>query len=182
MRIRSCHLPAAWRRLRPHGRRLLSTAPLVHLAPRVREALRNGEPVVALESTIISHGMPYPQNVETAREVEQIVAAHGSTAATVALIDGRIHVGLSDHELLRLGRGDEPVVKTSRRDMAAVLSQRLLGATTVAGTMLAAHLAGIAVFATGGIGGVHRGAETTMDVSADLTELGRTPVAVVCAG
>ncbi|KAJ2370285.1 hypothetical protein H4S01_000480 [Coemansia sp. RSA 2610] len=182
MRIRSCHLPAAWRRLRPHGRRLLSTAPLVHLAPRVREALRNGEPVVALESTIISHGMPYPQNVETAREVEQIVAAHGSTAATVALIDGRIHVGLSDHELLRLGRGDEPVVKTSRRDMAAVLSQRLLGATTVAGTMLAAHLAGIPVFATGGIGGVHRGAETTMDVSADLTELGRTPVAVVCAG
>ncbi|KAJ2498881.1 hypothetical protein GGH96_003957 [Coemansia sp. RSA 1972] len=181
-------MPAAWtlRRAGLFQRRLLSSArkqsPLLNIAPRVREALSNGEPVVALESTIISHGMPYPQNVETAREVEQIVAASGSTPATIALIDGRIHVGLSDSDLLRLGNGRETVVKASRRDMAAVLSQRLLGATTVSGTMLAAHMAGISVFATGGIGGVHRGAEDTMDVSADLTELGRTPVAVVCAG
>ncbi|KAJ2851524.1 hypothetical protein IWW36_001008 [Coemansia brasiliensis] len=156
--------------------------PFLHFAPRVREALSNGEPVVALESTIISHGMPYPQNIQTARQVEQVVAAHGSTPATIALIDGKIHIGLSDSELLRLGEGKEPVVKTSRRDMAMVLSQGILGATTVSGTMLAAHMAGIQVFATGGIGGVHRGAESTMDISADLTELGRTPVAVVCAG
>ncbi|KAJ1875540.1 hypothetical protein LPJ55_000533 [Coemansia sp. RSA 990] len=126
--------------------------------------------------------MPYPQNVQTARQVEQVVAAHGSTPATIALVDGKIHIGLSDDELLRLGEGREPVVKTSRRDMAMVLSQGILGATTVSGTMLAAHMAGIRVFATGGIGGVHRGAESTMDISADLTELGRTPVAVVCAG
>ncbi|KAJ2453661.1 hypothetical protein EV183_002065 [Coemansia sp. RSA 2336] len=156
--------------------------PFLRFAPRIREALDNGEPVVALESTIISHGMPYPQNVQTARQVEQVVAAHGSTPATIALIDGKIHIGLSDDELLRLGEGKEPVVKTSRRDMAMVLSQGILGATTVSGTMLAAHMAGIRVFATGGIGGVHRGAEETMDISADLTELGRTPVAVVCAG
>ncbi|KAJ1852843.1 hypothetical protein GGH12_001356 [Coemansia sp. RSA 1822] len=181
-------MSAAWtlRRAGLSQRRLLSSAhkqsPLLNIAPRVREALRNGEPVVALESTIISHGMPYPQNVETARGVEQIVTASGSTPATIALIDGRIHVGLSDGDLLRLANGRETVVKASRRDMAAVLSQRLLGATTVSGTMLAANMAGISVFATGGIGGVHRGAEDTMDVSADLTELGRTPVAVVCAG
>ncbi|KAJ2161835.1 hypothetical protein GGF46_001143 [Coemansia sp. RSA 552] len=155
---------------------------LLRLSPPVREALRNGEPVVALESTIISHGMPFPQNVETARQVEAAVSAQGSTPATVALLDGKICVGLTDEELQRLGSGQQPVVKASRRDMAAVLSQRLLGATTVSGTMIAAHLARIQVFATGGIGGVHRGAETTMDVSADLTELGRTPVAVVCAG
>ncbi|KAJ2268297.1 hypothetical protein J3F81_004753 [Coemansia sp. RSA 371] len=188
MHICKLRLSAAWtlRRAELSQRRLLSSArkqsPLLNIAPRVREALSNGEPVVALESTIISHGMPYPQNVETAREVEQIVAASGSIPATIALIDGRIHVGLSDGDLLRLGNGRETVVKASRRDMAAVLSQRLLGATTVSGTMLAAHMAGISVFATGGIGGVHRGAEDTMDVSADLTELGRTPVAVVCAG
>ncbi|KAJ2795878.1 hypothetical protein H4R20_005726 [Coemansia guatemalensis] len=157
-------------------------SPILHLSSRVREAISNGEPVVALESTIISHGMPYPQNIETARQVEAAVAANGSTPATIALIDGRIHVGLDDEELVRIGKGDEPVVKASRRDMAAVLSQRVLGATTVSGTMIAAHMAGIPIFATGGIGGVHRGAETTMDVSADLTELGRTPVAVVCSG
>ncbi|KAJ1734537.1 hypothetical protein LPJ61_001023 [Coemansia biformis] len=161
-------------------RRALSS--LLCLSQQVKEALANGEPVVALESTIISHGMPYPQNVETAREVEAIVSAHGATPATVALIDGRLRVGLGDEELVRIGRGAEPVTKTSRRDMAAVLSQRVLGATTVSGTMIAAHLAGIRIFATGGIGGVHRGAEATLDVSADLTELGRTPVAVVCAG
>ncbi|KAJ2828794.1 hypothetical protein IWW50_001199 [Coemansia erecta] len=181
-------MKAAWQQRRAglSRRRALSTtrqqSPLLQIAPRVRKAMNNGEPVVALESTIISHGMPYPQNVETARQVEKIVTDSGSTPATIALIDGRIHVGLSDHDLERLGSGSEPVVKTSRRDMAAVLSQRLLGATTVSGTMLAAHMAGIPIFATGGIGGVHRGAETTMDVSADLTELGRTPVAVVCAG
>ncbi|KAJ2692992.1 hypothetical protein H4218_006204 [Coemansia sp. IMI 209128] len=152
------------------------------ISPAVRDALANGAPVVALESTIISHGMPYPQNVETARQVELIVKENGATPATIALIDGKIHVGLGDAELEHLGKSGKSAIKASRRDMAAVLSQRLLGATTVSGTMVAAHMAGIAVFATGGIGGVHRGAELTMDVSADLTELGRTPVAVVCAG
>ncbi|KAJ2006200.1 hypothetical protein H4R26_001514 [Coemansia thaxteri] len=154
----------------------------IRLSPAVREALSHGEPIVALESTIISHGMPYPQNVETARLVEQVVRESGSTPATIALFDGKIHVGLGNDELERLGKCGKAAVKTSRRDMAAVLSQRMLGATTVSGTMIAAHMAGISVFATGGIGGVHRGAELTMDVSADLTELGRTPVAVVCAG
>ncbi|KAJ2908573.1 hypothetical protein GGI21_002749, partial [Coemansia aciculifera] len=154
----------------------------IRLSPAVRDALANRAPVVALESTIISHGMPYPQNVETARQVEHIVSENGSTPATIALIDGKIHIGLGDAELEQLGRSGQSAVKTSRRDMAAVLSQRLLGATTVSGTMVAAHMAGISVFATGGIGGVHRGAELSMDVSADLTELGRTPVAVVCAG
>ncbi|KAJ2255151.1 hypothetical protein GGI13_001763 [Coemansia sp. RSA 455] len=157
-------------------------ATYLHLSPAVRNALANGEPVVALESTIISHGMPYPQNVETARQVEQIVKENGATPATIALIDGKIHVGLGDAELEQLGKSGKSAIKTSRRDMAAVLSQRLLGATTVSGTMVAAHMADIQVFATGGIGGVHRGAELTMDISADLTELGRTPVAVVCAG
>ncbi|KAJ2886342.1 hypothetical protein FB639_001593 [Coemansia asiatica] len=157
-------------------------SPYIKLSSSVERALDNGEPVVALESTIISHGMPYPQNVETAQQVERIVADNGSTPATVALIDGKIHVGLCESELDLLGKAGKTAVKTSRRDMAAVLSQRLLGATTVSGTMIAAHMAGIRIFATGGIGGVHRGAELTMDVSADLTELGRTPVAVVCAG
>ncbi|KAJ1886892.1 hypothetical protein LPJ66_009400 [Kickxella alabastrina] len=159
-----------------------SLSPYIRLSPRVKEALDNGEPVVALESTIISHGMPYPQNVETARLVEGIIAKHGSTPATIALIDGKINVGLGEEELERLGKSGKLAIKTSRRDMAAVLSQRRLGATTVSGTMIAAHMAGIPIFATGGIGGVHRGAELTMDISADLTELGRTPVAVVCAG
>ncbi|KAJ2088810.1 hypothetical protein GGI16_006300 [Coemansia sp. S142-1] len=167
----------------PRGRRYSSRlATYLHLSPAVRNALANGEPVVALESTIISHGMPYPQNIETARQVEQIVKENGATPATIALIDGKIHVGLGDAELEQLGKSGKSAIKTSRRDMAAVLSQRLLGATTVSGTMVAAHMAGIRVFATGGIGGVHRGAELTMDISADLTELGRTPVAVVCAG
>ncbi|KAJ2253375.1 hypothetical protein GGI13_002729 [Coemansia sp. RSA 455] len=167
----------------PRGRRYSSRlATYLHLSPAFRNALANGEPVVALESTIISHGMPYPQNVETARQVEQIVKENGATPATIALVDGKIHVGLGDAELEQLGKSGKSAIKTSRRDMAAVLSQRLLGATTVSGTMVAAHMAGIQVFATGGIGGVHRGAELTMDISADLTELGRTPVAVVCAG
>ncbi|KAJ2735478.1 hypothetical protein IW152_001550 [Coemansia sp. BCRC 34962] len=164
---------------RRHSSRLSSC---LSVSPAVREALESGAPVVALESTIISHGMPYPQNVETARQVEQIVKENGATPATIALIDGQIHIGLGDAELERLGRSGKSAIKTSRRDMAAVLSRRLLGATTVSGTMVAAHMAGIPVFATGGIGGVHRGAELTMDISADLTELGRTPVAVVCAG
>ncbi|KAI9500213.1 Indigoidine synthase A like protein-domain-containing protein [Coemansia spiralis] len=154
----------------------------IRLSPKVKEALANDEPVVALESTIISHGMPYPQNVETAQAVEAIVANNGSTAATIALMDGKICVGLDEESLVRLGKSKIPAVKTSRRDIAIVLSQRILGATTVSGTMVAAHMAGIKIFATGGIGGVHRGAETTMDVSTDLTELGRTPVAVICAG
>ncbi|KAJ1823132.1 hypothetical protein LPJ56_003025, partial [Coemansia sp. RSA 2599] len=167
---------------RPYSAASKPLSPYIELSPSVKRALDNGEPVVALESTIISHGMPYPQNVETARQVEKIVADSGSTPATVALIDGKIHVGLREAELDLLGRAGKSAVKTSRRDMAAVLSQRLLGATTVSGTMIAAHMAGISVFATGGIGGVHRGAQLTMDISADLTELGRTPVAVVCAG
>ncbi|KAJ1876974.1 hypothetical protein H4R99_004467 [Coemansia sp. RSA 1722] len=159
-----------------------SLSPYIRLSPSVKRALENKQPVVALESTIISHGMPYPQNVETAQQVEKIVEANGSTPATIALIDGKIHVGLCESELDHLGKAGNSAVKTSRRDMAMVLSQRLLGATTVSGTMIAAHMAGIPIFATGGIGGVHRGAESTMDISADLTELGRTPVAVVCAG
>ncbi|KAJ2757922.1 hypothetical protein H4S06_002942, partial [Coemansia sp. BCRC 34490] len=167
-------------------RQTRSLSSYVKLSAKVSAALANNEPVVALESTIISHGMPYPQNVETAQAVEAIVAKEGATAATVALIDGKIHVGLEQDELIRLARNDNdsttPVVKASRRDIALVLSQRMLGATTVSGTMVAAHMAGIRLFATGGIGGVHRGAECTMDVSADLTELGRTPVTVVCAG
>ncbi|KAJ2664910.1 hypothetical protein IWW48_000524 [Coemansia sp. RSA 1200] len=167
-------------------RRIRSLSSYVRLSAKVSAALANNEPVVALESTIISHGMPYPQNVETAQAVEAIIAKEGATAATVALIDGKIHVGLEQEELIRLARNDKnnttPVVKASRRDIALVLSQRMLGATTVSGTMVAAHMAGIRLFATGGIGGVHRGAECTMDVSADLTELGRTPVTVVCAG
>jgi pseudouridine-5'-phosphate glycosidase len=198
----------------------------------VAAALASGAPVVALESTIISHGMPYPDNVACARGVEEVVTQHGAVPATVALIDGRIRIGLDDagacpvgintrhcpfkrtHSaprlptkrppvaltpmlpasstrptparpttaLERLGRAGPTARKCSRRDFASVLASRALGATTVAGTMMAAEMAGIGVFVTGGIGGVHRGAEATMDVSADLTELGRTPVAVVCAG
>ncbi|KAJ1679004.1 hypothetical protein EV182_002921 [Spiromyces aspiralis] len=151
-------------------------------SPKVKEALANNEPVVALESTIISHGMPYPMNVETARAVEKIVENGGCVPATVALMDGKIHVGLTDEVLERLGKHGSSVVKASRRDLAMVLSQGLMGATTVSTTMMAAHRAGIRIFVTGGIGGVHRGAETTYDISADLTELGRTPITVVCAG
>ena len=145
-------------------------------------AARNaGRPIVALESTIISHGMPYPQNVQTARKVEQIIRDAGAVPATIAIMDGKICIGLSDEQLEQLGTAPN-AIKVSRRDLAYVLSQRLLGATTVAATMICAQLAGIEVFVTGGIGGVHRGAETSFDISADLQELAQTSVAVVCAG
>ena len=148
----------------------------------VRAARRDGQPVVALESTVISHGMPYPANVETARGLEDIVRQAGACPATIAVIDGAIRVGLSDGEIERLACGREPVAKLSRRDLPVACARRGLGATTVAATMIAARLAGIRVFATGGVGGVHRGAAQSFDVSADLQELSRTPVAVVCAG
>ena len=156
---------------------------LVTLAPDVRDALADGAAVVALESTIISHGMPYPRNLETAREVEATVRQNGATPATVAVIDGMLKVGLSDDDLERLGSPDaRDIMKLSRRDLAACIASKKTGATTVATTMIAANLAGIDLFATGGIGGVHRGAEATFDISADLHELSRTPVSVVCAG
>ncbi|NXE10406.1 YOW5 protein, partial [Lophotis ruficrista] len=151
------------------------------IQPTVQEALMKGRPVVALESTIITHGMAYPQNLSMAREVEEIVTTNGAVPATVGILRGRIHVGLTDEELEFLA-SSKNVVKVSRRDLPFVLSQGLSGGTTVSGTMIAAHKAGIPVFVTGGIGGVHRGGENTLDVSADLTELGRTPVAVVSAG
>ena len=150
-------------------------------SPEVQAARAAGKPVVALESTIISHGMPYPQNVQTAREVEQLIRAAGAVPATIALIDGRICVGLTDAQLERLGNAGD-ALKVSRRDLAYALAEKKLGATTVAATMICAALAGIEVFVTGGIGGVHRGAETSFDISADLQELARTSVAVVCAG
>lgn len=156
------------------------TAPLA-FSPEVAEARRNGAPVVALESTIITHGMPWPQNVETARAVEAEIRAAGSVPATIAVMAGRLHVGLTEAELDALGRETE-VAKLSRADLAACLAAGRTGATTVAATMIAAHLAGIAVFATGGIGGVHRGADTSFDISADLNELALTPVTVVAAG
>jgi pseudouridine-5'-phosphate glycosidase len=150
-------------------------------SPEVAAARHAGLPIVALESTIISHGMPYPQNVQTARQVEQIIRDAGAVPATIAIMDGKICIGLSDAQLETLGTAPH-AIKVSRRDLAYVLSQRLLGATTVAATMICAHLAGIEVFVTGGIGGVHRGAETSFDISADLQELASTSVAVVCAG
>ncbi|NWT36091.1 YOW5 protein, partial [Chroicocephalus maculipennis] len=151
------------------------------IQPSIQEALTEGRPIVALESTIITHGMAYPQNLSMAREVEEIVTTNGAVPATVGILRGRIHVGLTDEELEFLA-SSENVVKVSRRDLPFVLSQGLSGGTTVSATMIAAHKAGIPVFVTGGIGGVHRGGENTLDVSADLTELGRTPVAVVSAG
>ena len=151
------------------------------LSPEVAAARAAGKPVVALESTIISHGMPYPQNVQTAKEVEQVIRDAGAVPATIALLDGKICIGLSDDQLELLGTSSD-AIKVSRRDMAYVLSKRLVGATTVAATMICARMAGIQVFVTGGIGGVHRGAETSFDISADLQELAQTNVAVVCAG
>lgn len=151
------------------------------LSPEVAAARTAGLPIVALESTIISHGMPYPQNVQTARKVEQIIRDAGAVPATIAIMDGKICIGLSEEQLEKLGTAPD-AIKVSRRDLAYVLSQRLLGATTVAATMICAQLAGIEVFVTGGIGGVHRGAETSFDISADLQELAHTSVAVVCAG
>ncbi len=150
-------------------------------SPEVAAARTAGKPVVALESTIISHGMPYPQNVQTAREVEQVIRDAGAVPATIAIIGGKICVGLSEEQLELLGSSPD-AMKVSRRDLAYVLSQKRLGATTVAATMICAQLAGIEVFVTGGIGGVHRGAETSFDISADLQELAQTSVAVVCAG
>ena len=153
----------------------------LELSPEVEKALKEGRPVVALESTIISHGMPYPANVETARKVEQLVRDRGAVPATIAILDGKLKAGLSDEEIEFLGQATD-VIKASRRDIPYIVSQGKNGGTTVGATMVVAALAGIKVFATGGIGGVHRGAEHTMDISADLEELGRTDVVVVCAG
>ena len=153
----------------------------VRLLPEVADALAEGRPVVALESTIIAHGMPYPQNVETARRVEGLIRAGGAVPATIAVVDGAIQVGLDANLLERLGTADN-VAKLSRRDLPMAIATKRLGATTVATTMIGASLAGISIFVTGGIGGVHRGAEQSFDISADLTELSRTNVGVVCAG
>ena len=152
------------------------------IAPEVQEALENGKPVVALESTIISHGMPYPQNVETALNVEKLIRESGAVPATIAIIGGRLKAGLTPEEIDYLGKTGAGVTKASRRDLPILVAEKRDGATTVTTTMMIAAMAGIEVFATGGIGGVHRGAETTMDISADLEELAQTPVMVVCAG
>lgn len=152
------------------------------IKPEVKKALDEGKAVVALESTIISHGMPYPQNVETALNVEKIVRENGAVPATIAILGGKLKVGLTPDEIEYLGKKGTEVVKTSRRDIPFILSKKLDGATTVATTMIIANLAGIKVFGTGGIGGVHRGAQQTFDISADLQELAHTDVAVVCAG
>ena len=148
----------------------------------VKEAIESGKPVVALESTIISHGMPYPQNVETALKVEQIIRDNGAVPATIAIIGGRLKAGLTPEEIEYFGKKGPEITKASRRDLAMLCARGEDGACTVTTTMMIAHMAGIKVFATGGIGGVHRGAETTMDISADLEELAQTPVMVVCAG
>ena len=150
--------------------------------PEVAAALAEGKPVVALESTIISHGMPYPQNVQTALNVERIIRENGAVPATIAVIGGRLKAGLSAEEIEYFGKKGQAIAKASRRDLAVLCARGEDGATTVTTTMIIAHMAGIKIFATGGIGGVHRGAETTMDISADLEELGQTPVMVVCAG
>jgi len=154
----------------------------LEISPEVQAALAEGRPVVALESTIISHGMPYPQNVETAMNVEKIVRENGAVPATIAIIGGKLKAGLSADEIEYLGKKGYDVTKASRRDLPVLVARGEDGATTVATTMIIAAMAGIKVFATGGIGGVHRGAEVTMDISADLEELARTPVLVVCAG
>ena len=156
--------------------------PYLDVNPAVAQALAEGKPVVALESTIISHGMPYPQNVETALKVEEIIRQNGAVPATIAILGGRLKAGLSPAEIEYLGKQGQKVTKASRRDLSVLVAQGADGATTVATTMMIAHMAGIKLFATGGIGGVHRGAETTMDISADLEELGQTDVMVVCAG
>ncbi len=157
------------------------SSPKIDIALDVAEALNDGVPVVALESTIITHGMPYPANVETARAVEEVIRKRGAVPATIVIVGGRIKIGLSDEEIERLGTAKN-VLKLSRADLPFAIAQSRDGSTTVAATMICAALAGISVFATGGIGGVHRGVENSMDISADLDELGRTPVAVVCAG
>lgn len=153
----------------------------IQLSPEVAAACEQGRPIVALESTIIAHGMPWPQNLETAREVEDVIRVQGAVPATIAVIGGRIRVGLTDEELQQLAQAPD-AMKLSRRDLPYAIATGRLGATTVAATMICAHLAGIEVFVTGGIGGVHRGGHESFDISADLQELARTPVAVVCAG
>ncbi len=160
----------------------MNLAKYLDIAPEVKSALEKGKPVVALESTIISHGMPYPQNVNTARNVEKFIRAEGAVPATIAIIGGKFKVGLSDQEIEYFGKKGTKITKASRRDLPILAACGMDGATTVASTMIIAAMAGIKIFATGGIGGVHRGAETTMDISADLEELGRTDVMVVCAG
>lgn len=155
--------------------------PFLQILPEVLDALKQGKPVVALESTIISHGMPYPKNVETALAVEKAVRDNGAIPATIAIINGRCHVGLSPEEIEIFGK-EKDVWKVSLRDMPYVITKKLYGATTVAATLRIAAMAGIQIFVTGGIGGVHRGAESSMDISADLTEMGQTSVAVISAG
>lgn len=156
--------------------------PFLKIAPEVQLALSQGRPVVALESTIIAHGMPFPKNKETALAVEAVIRSEGAVPATIAILDGHLVVGLSPKEIEILGKGGEKVAKVSRRDLPFIVSRQQNGATTVASTMIIAAMAGIRVFATGGIGGVHRGAAETMDISADLQELAKTSVAVVSAG
>jgi pseudouridine-5'-phosphate glycosidase len=153
----------------------------LNILPEVKDALADGKPIVALESTIISHGMPYPQNIRTAIEVEKEIRNQGAIPATIALMNGKLCVGLNEVQLTQLGKSDG-VWKVSVRDMPYVIRQKLIGATTVAATMRIAALAGIRIFVTGGIGGVHRGVESSMDISADLTEMAKTSVAVVSAG
>ncbi|MGO2207040.1 MAG: pseudouridine-5'-phosphate glycosidase, partial [Staphylococcus xylosus] len=153
----------------------------IEFSQEVQQAKDSNKPIVALESTIISHGMPYPQNVEMAKNVEQIIRNNGAIPATVALINGKIKIGLEPEELTLLAKHDD-VAKVSRRDLAEIIATKRIGATTVASTMICAKLAGIQFFVTGGIGGVHRGVEQTMDISADLEELGQTNVTVICAG
>ncbi|MBR6525409.1 MAG: pseudouridine-5'-phosphate glycosidase [Clostridia bacterium] len=155
---------------------------ILKISPKVKAALEAGKPVIALESTIISHGMPYPQNVETALRCEEMARKNGAEPATIAVIGGKLCAGLTEEEIDYLGREGTKVTKASRRDLPMLIAKKADGATTVAATMIIAAMAGIKVFATGGIGGVHRGAETTMDISADLEEMAQTPVAVVCAG
>ncbi len=152
------------------------------ISPEVQEALKAGKPVVALESTIISHGMPYPQNVETALKVEQTIRENGAVPATIAIIGGQLKAGCTPEEIEYLGKKGQAVIKASRRDLPVLIARKADGATTVTTTMIIAAMAGIRVFATGGIGGVHRGAQQTFDISADLEELAQTPVMVVCAG
>ena len=156
--------------------------PYLSISPEVQEALKAGKPVVALESTIISHGMPYPQNVETALKVEQTIRENGAVPATIAIIGGQLKAGCTPEEIEYLGKKGQAVIKASRRDLPVLIARKADGATTVTTTMIIAAMAGIRVFATGGIGGVHRGAQQTFDISADLEELAQTPVMVVCAG
>ncbi|KAI9276925.1 indigoidine synthase A family protein [Phascolomyces articulosus] len=160
----------------------LASSKHFNITSEIKHAIANKQPVVALESTIISHGMPYPQNVQTAQAVQDIVRSEGAIPATIAILEGRVHIGLEDEVLEQLGKMGQEAQKTSRRDLALVLAKKGSGATTVASTMILARAAGIPVFVTGGIGGVHRGADQSFDISADLTELGKTPVAVICAG